>query len=221
MSFDIDFSKIPAHSQQTKPIHPIDLFQASAVTDKSINDLWLAQGDALREWHEHRDDKDVAVVLNTGAGKTLVGLLIAQSLVHETQRQVVYACSSIQLVEQTADKARGYGLPVTTYYRNKFSLDRQYQRAEAPCVTTYQALFNGKTRFASDDISAVIFDDAHAAEHILRDQFSLNIARRRHGGSIFADSSAISTVPPVCWLSNELCRSYRREVLAPILGASF
>ena len=178
MSFDIDFSRIPAHSQQTKPIHPIDLFQASAVTDKSINDLWLAQGDALREWHEHRDDKDVAVVLNTGAGKTLVGLLIAQSLVHETQRQVVYACSSIQLVEQTADKARGYGLPVTTYYRNKFSLDRQYQRAEAPCVTTYQALFNGKTRFASHDISAVIFDDAHAAEHILRDQFSLNITRR-------------------------------------------
>ncbi len=178
MSFNIDFSKIPTHSRQTKPIHPIDIFQASAVTDKSINDLWLAQGDALREWHEHRDDKDVAVVLNTGAGKTLVGLLIAQSLVHETQRQVVYACSSIQLVEQTADKARGYGLPVTTYYGSEFSRDGQYRRAEAPCVTTYQALFNGKTRFASDDISAVIFDDAHAAEHILRDQFSLNITRR-------------------------------------------
>lgn len=179
MSFDIDFTKIPAQNQQTNPIHPIDLFQASAVTDKSIHDLWLAQGDALREWHEHRDDKDVAVVLNTGAGKTLVGLLIAQSLVHETQRQVVYACSSIQLVEQTADKARGYGLPVTTYHGTRFSLDGQYQRAEAPCVTTYQALFNGKTRFASDDISAVIFDDAHAAEHILRDQFSLNITRRK------------------------------------------
>ena len=177
MSFDIDFSKIPAHSQQTRHVHPIDLFQASSVTDGNINDLWLAQGDALREWHEHRNVKDVAVVLNTGAGKTLVGLLIAQSLVHETQRQVVYACSSIQLVEQTADKARGYGLPVTTYYSSEFSPDGQYQRAEAPCVTTYQALFNGKTRFASDDISAVIFDDAHAADHILRDQFSLIIAR--------------------------------------------
>ena len=177
MSFDIDFSKIPAHRQQSKPVHPIELFQASAITDGNINDLWLAQGDALREWHQHRDHKDVAVVLNTGAGKTLVGLLIAQSLVHETQRQVVYACSSIQLVEQTADKARGYGLPVTTYYGSEFSTDGQYQRAEAPCVTTYQALFNGKTRFASDDISAVVFDDAHTAEHILRDQFSLNIIR--------------------------------------------
>ena len=100
MSFDIDFSNIPARSKQTKPIHPIEIFQASAITDGNINDLWLAQGDALREWHEHRDDRNVAVVLNTGAGKTLVGLLIAQSLVQETQRQVVYACSSIQLVEQ-------------------------------------------------------------------------------------------------------------------------
>ena len=177
MSFDIDFSKIPAHRRQTKPVHPIELFQASAVTDGNINDLWLAQGDALREWHDHRTDKDVAVVLNTGAGKTLVGLLIAQSLVHETQRQVVYACSSIQLVEQTAEKARGYGLPVTTYHGNEFSPDGQYQRAEAPCVTTYQALFNGKTRFRSDDIAAVVFDDAHTAEHILRDHFSLSIVR--------------------------------------------
>ena len=177
MSFDIDFSRIPAHRRQTRSVHPVELFQASAVTDGNVNDLWLAQGDALREWHEHRNDKDVAVVLNTGAGKTLVGLLIAQSLVYETQRQVVYACSSIQLVDQTADKAMGYGLPVTTYYGSKFSADGQYQRAEAPCVTTYQALFNGKTRFASDDISAVVFDDAHTAEHILRDQFSLNVIR--------------------------------------------
>ena len=172
-----DYSKIPAHSQQTKPIYPIEIFQASAVTDGNINDLWLAQGDALREWNDHRDDKDVAVVLSTGAGKTLVELLIAQSLVNETQRQVVYACSSFQLVEQTAAKARGYGLPVTTYHSGKFSSDSLYQRAEAPCVTTYQALINGRTRFGSDDISTVIFDDDHTVEHILRDQFSLTIER--------------------------------------------
>ena len=68
-------------------------------------------------------------------------------------------------------------MPVTTYYGNEFPPDGRYQRAEAPCVTTYQALFNDKPRFASDDISAVIFDDAHTAEHMLRDQFSLSIAR--------------------------------------------
>ena len=44
-------------------------------------------------------------------------------------------------------------------------------------MTTYQALFNGRSRFRSDDISAVIFDDSHTADQILRDQFSLSITR--------------------------------------------
>ena len=172
-----DFSNIRVNSQQDKPIDPIEIFQGSPITDGNINDLWLAQGDSLREWNDHRSKTDVAVVLNTGAGKTLVGLLIAQSLVNETRRQVVYACSSIQLVEQTADKAWGYGLPVSTYYRQRFSDGELYHGAEAPCVTTYQALFNGRTRFRSDDVAAVIFDDAHTAEHILRDQFTVSLTR--------------------------------------------
>ena len=172
-----DFSKLNVASQQTKPVDPIEIFQGAAISDGNVNDLWLGQGDALREWHANRDKDDVAVVLNTGAGKTLVGLLIAQSLVNETRRQVVYACSSIQLVEQTATKAEGYGLPTATYYRREFSQGDSYHRAEAPCVTTYQALFNGWSRFRSDDIAAVIFDDAHTADQILRDQFSLSIAR--------------------------------------------
>ena len=175
MTFNFDDIQLPSH--QARPSDPIEVFQRAAVTDGSINDLWLAQGDALRDWHQHRNLKDVAIVLNTGAGKTLVGLLIAQSLVNETRRQVVYACSSIQLVEQTAEKARGYGLSVATYHNRAFSPDGLYQSAEGPCITTYQALFNGMTRFGSDDIAAVIFDDAHTAEHVLRDQFSLHISR--------------------------------------------
>ena len=91
--------------------------------------------------------------------------------------RVVYACSSIQLVEQTANKAQGYGLPTATYYRQMLSQGDLYHRADAPCVTTYQALFNGKSRFRSDDIAAVVFDDAHTADQILRDQFTLSITR--------------------------------------------
>ncbi len=173
----INFGNLNLSGERPRPIEPIGIFQSSSVADSNINDLWLAQGDALRDWHEHRKHEDVAVVLNTGAGKTLVGLLMAQSLVNETRGHVVYACSSIQLVEQTATKAKGYGLPVTTYLRGEFSDDDLYHKGEAPCVTTYQALFNGKTRFRADDVSAAVFDDAHTAEHILRDQFSLTIRR--------------------------------------------
>ena len=174
---DFDFSGIGNKRQATTVVEPVDIFRSCTVSDQNINDLWLGQGDALRGWHQERGLEDIGVVLNTGAGKTLVGLLIAQSLVNETQRQVVYSCSSIQLVEQTAEKARGYGIDVATYHGGRFTNENAYFRATSPCVTTYQALFNGKTRFRNDDVSAVIFDDAHTADNVLRDQFSLRIRR--------------------------------------------
>ncbi len=172
----MDFSKISARKRELPPIDPIEIFHKTKISDPNINDLWLAQGDALRDWHASRDAPDIGVVLNTGAGKTLVGLLIAQSLVNETRGKVLYACSSIQLVEQTAEKAAGYGLSVSTYFGGHFSNDLFHQ-GKAPCITTYQALFNGRSIFFREEIEAAIFDDAHAAEHLLRDHFSLQIAK--------------------------------------------
>ena len=217
---DIDFSEVRVRSQQAKPIDPIEIFQAAAVSDVNINDLWLAQGDALREWNTHRGLNDVAVVLNTGAGKTLVGLLIAQSLANETQRQVVYVCSSIQLVEQTAEKAKGYGLPVTTYHGGQFSPGGLYDRAEAPCVTTYQALLNGKSRFAADDISAVIFDDAHTAEHVLRDQFSLTISRADMESTYQLIVGLFESYQHSVGLATSYTEVSRGGVFTPFLGAT-
>jgi len=101
-------------------------------------------------------------------------------LVNETHEPIIYACGSIQLVEQTAIKAQGYGIEVTTYFQQEFS-NNLYQRRLAPCLTTYQALFNGRSRFYREDIKAVVFDDAHTAEHLLRDQFTLTISRKKNG----------------------------------------
>ena len=103
----IDFSRISKPKDSKRIVEPIELFQSLRVSDPAINDMWLAQGDALRKWHDNRTQSDTAIVLNTGAGKTLVGLLAAQSLVNETRGHIAYACSSIQLVEQTAAKAAG------------------------------------------------------------------------------------------------------------------
>jgi Helicase C-terminal domain/Type III restriction enzyme, res subunit len=173
-----DFAQLRPQPQAERPVDPIAIFQRARVTDGSINDLWLAQGDALRQWHEHRDENDIAVSLNTGAGKTLVGLLMGQSLVNETRASVVYACSSIQLVLQTEKKANGYGLPVTTYVERNFSNDL-FSKGEAVCVTTYQALFNGRSIFFNRDLAGIVFDDAHAAEHLIRDHFSLHVAKKK------------------------------------------
>jgi tetratricopeptide (TPR) repeat protein len=173
-----EFSKLKAAPKEQRLTDPIALFQRLRVTDTSINDLWLAQGDALREWNQNRTKPDISISLNTGAGKTLVGLLIGQSLVNEMRSLVLYACSSIQLIEQTAKKAKGYGLPITTYTKGKFSNDLA-AKGDAVCLTTYQALFNGKSIFFNREIAGVVFDDSHAAEHLLRDHFSLRIEKDR------------------------------------------
>ncbi|MEC4984246.1 MAG: DEAD/DEAH box helicase family protein, partial [Oscillatoria sp. PMC 1076.18] len=173
----IDFDKFTPSKPVKKLIDPIEIFQNLKVKDSAINDLWLAQGDALRDWHSQRNSEDVAIILNTGAGKTLVGLLAAQSIVNETNERVLYACSSINLVEQTESKAKGYGLEIATYIKGEYRNKSLYQRCLAPCVTTYQAIFNGKSRFFREKPIAIIFDDAHAAEHLLRDHFTLKIKR--------------------------------------------
>jgi len=173
----IDLSSLIKVAASKRIVEPIELFQSLSVQDKAVNDLWLAQGDALRKWHENRHKSDVTIALNTGAGKTLVGLLVAQSLVNETRKGVVYACSSIQLVEQTAAKAKGYGLPVTTYFKGEYS-NNLFHSCEASLITVYQALFNGKSVFAGEDLAAIVFDDAHTAQHIIQDQFTLSITRK-------------------------------------------
>ena len=175
MSFK--FGNVPAATQKPRYVNPIELYTSRRRTDPSVNDLWLAQGDVLRKWHERRNDRDVSITLNTGAGKTYVGLLIGQFLTNETRRNVVYACASIQLVEQTAQRAVGYGLDVTTYSNGAYSNDL-YQRGEAILVTTYYTLFNGKShRFRDGSLEAVIFDDAHTADGIIRDCYTLTIRR--------------------------------------------
>ena len=75
----INFSNLSIPKSSKQITDPIELFQSLKVNYSSINDLWLAQGDALREWHSKRTNDDTAIVLNTGAGKTLVGLLLPPS----------------------------------------------------------------------------------------------------------------------------------------------
>ena len=46
------------------------------------------------------NDRDIVIKLNTGGGKTLVGLLIAQAIINERQGPVLYLCPTGQLQGQ-------------------------------------------------------------------------------------------------------------------------
>lgn len=192
----IDFSKLGkmGAKHEKAPVDPIEIFEKLPSLPGSHNDLWRGQTDALKEWHANRKGSDVLIALNTGAGKTLVGLLIAQSLVNEGLESVVYACATIDLVKQTADAATRIGIQHTTRTEGEFSNDL-FESGKAFCITTYQALFSGITTFrAGRTPGALIFDDAHVAEGLIRDAFTLRVSVRDHP-ELFKQIASIFEAP--------------------------
>jgi superfamily II DNA or RNA helicase len=116
-----DFGKLKRPATGTKPINPIEIFRSAPALQDSPNDLWQGQSRALETWHENRRQKDVLISLHTGAGKTIVGLLIAQSLVHEGANRVLYVCATNDLINQTSiEVTRRLGFQHTTRMGGKF-----------------------------------------------------------------------------------------------------
>src|SRR5580698_8261104 len=101
----MSFSAIPPLSSKPPSSDPFDIFARRPSLPGTPNDLWGGQRDALQEWVKARKKRDVLISLNTGSGKTMLGILIAQSLANEKHGKVVYVCSTIDLVIQTAKEA--------------------------------------------------------------------------------------------------------------------
>jgi replicative superfamily II helicase len=110
----VDFTKLRSERKQTVPTDPAAIFQRLP-KPPHINDLWDGQSKALTAWNDRRQESDLVIKLNTEGGKTLVGLLIAQSLLNELREPVVYLCPNNQLVEQTLEKASEVGLSAVRY----------------------------------------------------------------------------------------------------------
>lgn len=138
----LDLSKIRTGAQRTL-IEPRDIFDARA--DKScFPSLRLEQGEVLRKWFERRNEKDLVVKQNTGGGKTLIGLLIAQSSINEGKGPAAYLVRDKFLVEQVVKEAKNLGIRVTTDLKSE---EVEFRSSQAILVGTYALLFNGRSRF--------------------------------------------------------------------------
>lgn len=176
----MDFDKLARPKGVVAPTDPLEIFAKTPNLKDAPNDLWKGQAHALQAWHRNREAEDNAILLNTGAGKSIVGVLIAQSLVNEKIGKIVFVCSTIDLVQQTAKECERLGLQYTTRVRQEFSNDL-FETDSAFCITTYQALFTANTTFNKDKSPAgIIFDDAHVAERMIRDSFTLSISKDDH-----------------------------------------
>ncbi|MDP9590490.1 UNVERIFIED_ORG: hypothetical protein J2W19_003049 [Shinella zoogloeoides] len=182
----IDFNKLARPKGSNAPIDPLEIFAKTPNLKNAPNDLWKGQAEALEQWHASRKNDDNAILLNTGAGKSIVGVLVAQSLVNEQIGPIVFVCSTIDLVQQTARECDRLGIAYTTRVQGEFSNDL-FETGKAFCITTYQALFTANSTFKNDKKPAgVIFDDAHVAERMIRDAFTLSISKEDHP-QLFSD----------------------------------
>ncbi len=174
----VDLKKLREAKKQPKVIDPIEIFRRLPKS-KRIKDLYGSQTEVLQGWFKSRVQRDHVLKLHTGGGKTLVGLLIAQSILNETGEPVLVICPNNQLVSQTLEKAEEYSLPAVQYDK---PFPDDFVNGKAVLVATYSALFNGKSRFGTrgkDFISlgGLIIDDAHVGSNVVRESFTIRVNR--------------------------------------------
>lgn len=158
---------------------PRDLFNALPEKISDLDYLRGPQDQVLAAWHERRDERDLVIKMNTGGGKTLVGLLIARSWLNEGIEPVAYLVPDEFLTAQVTTEAERVGIATTNDHRSP-----DYQQGRAVLVGTFQKLFNGRSVFgvggslskpASHRLGGVIIDDAHACIAKAAEVFRLRV----------------------------------------------
>ena len=173
----LDFTKFRATRDQL-PTDPRDIFASLSGRALGFGYLRDVQGQVLDAWHARRDQRDVSIKMNTGTGKTAVGLLALRSSLNEGVSPALYVAPDRFLVRQVADQARNLSIPYTEEPDSS-----EYQSGNAIGIVTIHKLINGRSIFGGPgnnrlqpaEIGAVVIDDAHACIRTIEDQATVSI----------------------------------------------
>lgn len=163
----LNFASLGSTAEPARTItDPRDLF--NALPEKASNLVYLRgpQDQVLAAWDQRRDERDVVIKMNTGGGKTLVGLLVARSWLNEGVSPVAYLVPDDFLVAQVLKEGARLGIQCVAGPE-----DAAYQQGRAVLVGTFAKLFNGFSVFgvggsvsklARFALDGIVIDDAHA-----------------------------------------------------------
>ncbi len=138
----IDFSKLHHEENSDTVIHPRQIFNLLTQKDEKYDYLRDIQTEVLNKWHAYRNSKDNIIKMNTGSGKTLVGLLILKSCLNEDKGPAVYVVPDSYLVKQVQAEAVLLGIETTIDDRSI-----RFKRGKAILIINVHKLFNGKSVF--------------------------------------------------------------------------
>jgi len=130
------------------------------------------QADVLDGWFARRTAKDLTIKMNTGGGKTVVGLLCLQSSLNENIKPAVYITPDSFLVAQVLKEAKALGIAATDDEK-----DPDFIAGRSILVANAHKLFNGRSVFGVGErrisIGCIVIDDAHACLGVVHDQFCI------------------------------------------------
>jgi len=172
----LDFGLLEGGDSADTVLHPREIFSALPNKAEKYNYPRDVQTEVWNNWSARKNEKDLLLKLNTGAGKTVVGLLILKSCLNEGKGPAVYVAPDPFLVNQVLGEAAGLGIETTEDPR-----DTRYVRGRAVLVINAHKLINGQSVFGIGDtgtrirIGSIVLDDAHACLSTAEKQFTLTL----------------------------------------------
>jgi Rad3-related DNA helicase len=154
----------------------------SEQASERFHELRPAQEAVLAEYSsDHLETLDLAIELPTGAGKSLVALLIGEAW-RRQGRTVAVLTGNKALASQMEREGTDLGVELVRMEGRGEDIPlasrRRYRRSQAIGVMNYWVMFNSNPVVDSADL--LIIDDAHLAEGALEGLFSIRIDRYAH-----------------------------------------
>lgn len=177
----IDYYKILSLNQTSIQKNPIDIYE-SLDRQSDVGPLRPVQKNILTQWYSNRlNDRDLIIKLNTGEGKTLIGLLILQSLINLNKGKCLYICPNKFLAEQVHNDAKKFGIQ-TDLLESGSSLPLEFTQEKKILITNAYKFFNGKSLFGIENnslsVQNIILDDAHACIETIKSAFTIKITKK-------------------------------------------
>lgn len=170
----LDFKKIINENKINNIINPREIFMS--LPNRKYDYPRDVQTEVWKQWIEKREEKDIIIKMNTGSGKTIVGLIILLSCIREDKKPAMYVVPSKFLMKQVIKEAESLGILVT-----ENSDDVSFITGEKILITNIYKLVNGKTVFGKRSngnnlkIGSILIDDVHACINDIESQYTIEI----------------------------------------------
>ncbi|RAN82008.1 hypothetical protein B5P43_10000 [Bacillus sp. SRB_336] len=196
----IDFKKLSAAGERKTPSTILETFERldRQVTHVELRPTQLRILDALTQ---KIDERDVVLKLNTGGGKTTVGLLYLKHQLDRFAEPVVYLVPTVQLAEQVIQEGQNIGFPVYHWKKGETYPPDEALRCSGAIVCTYEKFFNGRSTFSRQKIvpAAIVLDDVHAGVESVRGSFGCDLPEEAVDQLKALLSPELKSHDPIVW----------------------